>query len=103
MKEENKKITNLRAFAILIVVIVMAHKSNDAAFDMTFDMAKRLLRAEFSFVRYSPDFDEIEIDLVILLVLQLLMDQLNYGNERQVKGGEFFHKLVPCILSHEFC
>lgn len=40
------------------------HKCNDTAFDMTFETAKRLLRAEFSFVRSSPDFDEIEIDFM---------------------------------------
>jgi sulfatase maturation enzyme AslB (radical SAM superfamily) len=31
---------------------------------MTFETAKRLLRAEFSFERSSPDFDEIEIDFM---------------------------------------
>lgn len=40
------------------------HKCNDIAFDMTFETAKRLLLAEFSFVRSSPEFDEIEIDFM---------------------------------------
>lgn len=40
------------------------NKCADAAFDMTFETARHLLRDEFSFVLSSPDFDEIEIDFM---------------------------------------
>lgn len=41
-----------------------SHKSHDVSHDMTFETAKRLLLAEFSLVKASRDFDEIEIDFM---------------------------------------